>query len=180
MSTGTEILETNEKVVGVQGFEPWTPCSQSRCATRLRYTPTESIFYTEMAYEGKYCSIQCMGALFLSKFRKQMKGFIALSFLLASLLGTHWIGFAHGIAHSGIQHQNTELSCVDQAPTLGHSSASCHLLDALTLAGFIASEPNHFIGINFFREVQLASADSSLTRIHIGLYQSRAPPSFIL
>jgi len=121
-----------------------------------------------------------MGALFLSKFRKQMKGFIALSFLLASLLGTHWIGFAHGIAHSGIQHQNTELSCVDQAPTLGHSSASCHLLDALTLAGFIASEPNHFIGINFFREVQLVSADSLLTRIHIGLYQSRAPPSFIL
>jgi hypothetical protein len=26
-------------VVGVQGFEPWTPCSQSRCATGLRYTP---------------------------------------------------------------------------------------------------------------------------------------------
>ena len=26
-------------MVGVQGFEPWTPCSQSRCATRLRYTP---------------------------------------------------------------------------------------------------------------------------------------------
>ena len=30
-----------EKVVGVQGFEPWTPCSQSRCATRLRHTPTK-------------------------------------------------------------------------------------------------------------------------------------------
>src|SRR5262245_35924061 len=27
------------KVVGVEGFEPPTPCSQSRCATRLRYTP---------------------------------------------------------------------------------------------------------------------------------------------
>ncbi len=26
-------------LVGVQGFEPWTPCSQSRCATGLRYTP---------------------------------------------------------------------------------------------------------------------------------------------
>ncbi len=25
--------------VGVRGFEPPTPCSQSRCATRLRYTP---------------------------------------------------------------------------------------------------------------------------------------------
>ena len=27
------------KMVGVQGFEPWTPWSQTRCATRLRYTP---------------------------------------------------------------------------------------------------------------------------------------------
>ncbi len=30
---------TNLKLVGVEGFEPPTPCSQSRCATRLRYTP---------------------------------------------------------------------------------------------------------------------------------------------
>ncbi len=27
-------------MVGVPGFEPGAPCSQSRCATRLRYTPT--------------------------------------------------------------------------------------------------------------------------------------------
>ncbi len=27
------------KVVGVRGFEPPAPCSQSRCATRLRHTP---------------------------------------------------------------------------------------------------------------------------------------------
>ncbi len=27
-------------MVGVEGFEPTTPCSQSRCATRLRYTPS--------------------------------------------------------------------------------------------------------------------------------------------
>src|SRR5690348_4547643 len=26
-------------LVGVRGFEPPTPCSRSRCATRLRYTP---------------------------------------------------------------------------------------------------------------------------------------------
>src|SRR2546430_413909 len=28
-----------EKLVGARGFEPPTPCSQSRCATRPRYTP---------------------------------------------------------------------------------------------------------------------------------------------
>jgi hypothetical protein len=29
-----------EKVVGETGFEPATLCSQSRCATRLRHSPT--------------------------------------------------------------------------------------------------------------------------------------------
>ena len=31
------------KLVGVQGFEPWTPRSQTRCATGLRYTPKNRI-----------------------------------------------------------------------------------------------------------------------------------------
>ena len=41
-------------MVGVQGFEPWTPCSQSRCATRLRYTPTEPLFYTDIDNAGNF------------------------------------------------------------------------------------------------------------------------------
>ena len=32
--------QPNLVLVGVEGFEPPTPCSQSRCATRLRYTPS--------------------------------------------------------------------------------------------------------------------------------------------
>ncbi len=167
-------------VVGVQGFEPWTPCSQSRCATRLRYTPTESIFYTDMVSEGKSCNIQCMSASFLSKFSKQIKGIIALAFLLTSLLGTHWIGFAHGISHSGINPQNIELSCVDQVPTVGHGSAHCHLLDALTLAGFIASAPSSFAVQIPFGALKPAIDQSAPACIQVALYQSRAPPSFTL
>ena len=30
-------------LVGVKGFEPPAPCSQSTCATRLRYTPSCSV-----------------------------------------------------------------------------------------------------------------------------------------
>ena len=133
-----------------------------------------------MAYGGKSCKIRGMKALFLSKLSKQLKGYIALCFLLASLLGTHWIGFAHGIAHSGIHHQNIELSCVDQAPTFGHDTAGCHLLDALTLAGFIASTPNLFIGLNLFGKAQFTSSAPISARTLLGLYQSRAPPFFIL
>ncbi len=35
--------EAFRKMVGVQGFEPWTPWSQTRCATRLRHTPNDGI-----------------------------------------------------------------------------------------------------------------------------------------
>jgi hypothetical protein len=121
-----------------------------------------------------------MRALFLSKTRKHLRGWIALSFLLVSLIGNHSIGFTHGIAHSGIHQVSTEFSCEDQAPALGHSSANCHLLDALTLAGFVASTPQLYIGSNFFHEMPLASNSTSPARIHFGLYQSRAPPTFIL
>ena len=32
-------LTTGPHLVGVKGFEPPAPCSQSTCATGLRYTP---------------------------------------------------------------------------------------------------------------------------------------------
>ncbi len=36
------VCELSLLMVGAEGFEPPTPCSQSRCATRLRYAPTVS------------------------------------------------------------------------------------------------------------------------------------------
>ena len=35
-----QLSYSHHKVVGEEGFEPPTSCSQSRRATRLRYTPT--------------------------------------------------------------------------------------------------------------------------------------------
>ena len=35
-------------MVGVKGLEPSTPWSQTRCATRLRYTPKFSTFQTTL------------------------------------------------------------------------------------------------------------------------------------
>lgn len=168
-------------MVGVQGFEPWTPCSQSRCATRLRYTPTESIFYTDRAIRGKSCKIWGMSSLFLCKLNKQIWGWIALSFLLISLLGTHWVGFAHGISHSGLHSQNIEqCSAADSTSDITHGSDACHLYDALTLAGFIASDTATQSNIASSVAVFKASSNSPVAQIHIGLYQSRAPPTFIL
>jgi hypothetical protein len=40
------------KVVGATGFEPATPCAQGRCATRLRYAPTEAILRQTIGPSG--------------------------------------------------------------------------------------------------------------------------------
>src|SRR5690348_9564492 len=34
-------FEKRQRMVGAIGFEPMTPCAQGRCATRLRYAPTD-------------------------------------------------------------------------------------------------------------------------------------------
>ena len=43
-------------LVGVEGFEPPTHCSQSSCATRLRYTPT--VFFT-VSHPSTLEGLQC-------------------------------------------------------------------------------------------------------------------------
>ena len=35
-------------IVGVTGFEPVTPCSRNRCATKLRYTPKSLPCFREL------------------------------------------------------------------------------------------------------------------------------------
>ena len=165
-------------MVGVQGFEPWTPCSQSRCATRLRYTPTESIFYTEMPQSGKYCNIRPMGALFFSKSSKQLRVLIALGFLLFGILGNQYLGFMHSIAHTGFQQSNTELSSTDKEVSFGisHGSAACHLFDALTLAGFIAPNIQSSVSTTNYSENSFVFTNLPTAQVSKASYQSRAPP----
>ena len=168
-------------MVGVQGFEPWTPCSQSRCATRLRYTPTESIFYTDSAISGKSCNIRHMIAHFSSKLNKQIHAVVVVLLLAFCMLGTHWVGLNHGVSHLGLAKQTAcESSALASMPTSAHSSDVCHLFDALTLAGCIppsfSSEPlaNHNQSIGHQGKAEQVDAPSLIA------YQSQAPPYLIL
>ena len=167
-------------MVGVQGFEPWTPCSQSRCATRLRYTPTESIFYTETAIAGKSCKISAMVAYFSSKFTNKLKIAFTVVSLVFCLLGTHAIGFSHSISHAHPQSQ-TDLASIssESLPSLSHSSDACHLFDALTLAGFIAVD-SVVVTYDSFAQQSSHAKLASHAQATFDHYQSRAPPTFHL
>jgi hypothetical protein len=50
-------------MVGAEGFEPPTLCSQSRCATRLRYAPTLFRLYREPAMSIDGTEAQNAGSL---------------------------------------------------------------------------------------------------------------------
>ena len=175
------VSRTIRKVVGVQGFEPWTPCSQSRCATRLRYTPTESIFYTESAIAGKSCKIRGMVAYFSSKFTKHFQSAFAASLLVFCLLGTHWVGLSHSISHANPQNQSIEkYTAATPDKSFNHSSDVCHLFDSLTLAGCIPSANTALSSLQIHALEKFQLAPQLFSLISLASYQSRAPPSFIL
>ena len=46
MEKGLNFIQVKplNSLVGVKGFEPSTPCTPCKCATRLRHTPTEKEF----------------------------------------------------------------------------------------------------------------------------------------
>ena len=121
-----------------------------------------------------------MAGTYYKQSQRQLRTYLALGLLFLSLLGTHWIGFSHSITHSGISLHSIEYSYSDYAPSLEHDTANCHLLDALTLAGFIASDSTPSLGIVGHDQHLPSSMYSAPARIHPELYQSRAPPTFIL
>ncbi len=41
-------IGTGRKLVGARGFEPPTPCTPCKCATRLRHAPTERLMITNL------------------------------------------------------------------------------------------------------------------------------------
>ena len=70
-------------MVGVQGFEPWTPWSQTRCATRLRHTPNKlvrperfelptptfvALYSIQMSY-GRMMNLRAYAAFIVDLFR---------------------------------------------------------------------------------------------------------------
>ncbi|QWD99360.1 hypothetical protein C2740_04715 [Polynucleobacter sp. MG-5-Ahmo-C2] len=122
-----------------------------------------------------------MVAYFSSKYVKCFQATFSVALLLFCLLGTHWVGFAHGISHSGLQSLSIEkCSAADSDGSITHSSDACHLYDALTLAGFIPVANSEVVAPSVNTSAMILPAELILIESTSAAYQSRAPPSFIL
>ncbi len=132
-----------------------------------------------------------MKAFFATQIQRPARACLAIAFLTISLLGTHWLGYQHSIAHPhtgqtkaiqfglselALEHDDCNAHHHAEASHGGHINANCLLFDALTLAGFVGSG-----GIAVSATQTLATEPSIYSAVFntgavLSHYQSRAPP----
>jgi len=134
-----------------------------------------------------------MKAFFAIQIQRPARACLAMALLAISLLGTHWLGYQHSIAHP--------LSTQAQAPQFGfselashedcnadhhskiisashgdHISINCLLFDALTLAGFVGSTSIALSAVQALATEPIVYSAVFNTNAVLSHYQSRAPP----
>jgi hypothetical protein len=135
-----------------------------------------------------------MKAYLLTTIRRPARAYLAIAFLIFSLLGSHWLGYAHSIAHP--HAGQTQLSGFSYSPELAshddcnadqhgtavsashgdHISANCLLFDALTLAGFVGSTSIALSAVQALASESIVYNAVFNTNAVLSHYQSRAPP----
>jgi hypothetical protein len=135
-----------------------------------------------------------MKAFFATQIQRPARACLAIAFLTVSLLGAHWLGYAHSIAHP--HAGQTQLSGFSYSPELAshddcdaehhgtavssshgdHISANCLLFDALTLAGFVGSTSIALSAVQALAGEPIVYSAVFNTNAVLTHYQSRAPP----
>jgi hypothetical protein len=135
-----------------------------------------------------------MKAFFATQIQRPARAYLAIAFLTISLLGTHWLGYQHSIAHphSGqaqltqfgsselvLEHDDCNADHHAKAMPASHGdhiSANCLLFDALTLAGFIGSTSIALSAVQALASEPIIYSAVFNTGAVLSHYQSRAPP----
>jgi hypothetical protein len=135
-----------------------------------------------------------MKAYLITSIQRPARAYLAIAFLVFSLLGTHWLGYAHSIAHP--HAGQTQLSGFSYSPELAshddcdahhhteslvashsdHINANCLLFDALTLAGFVGSTNIAVPAVQALAAEPIVYSAVFNTNAVLTHYQSRAPP----
>ena len=137
-----------------------------------------------------------MKAFFATRIQRPARACLAIAFLAISLLGTHWLGYQHSIAHPHTaqaqvpQFGFSELASHDDCnadhhakATLtshgDHINANCLLFDALTLAGFVSSAGTAIAAVQALATEPIIYSAVFNAQAVLSHYQSRAPPPLL-
>jgi hypothetical protein len=138
-----------------------------------------------------------MKAYLMTSIQRPARAYAAIAFLVFSLLGSHWLGYAHSIAHP--HAGQTQLSGLSYSPELAshddcdadhhakaipashgdHISANCLLFDALTLAGFIGNTNIAVPAVQALAREPIVYSAVFNAQAVLSHYQSRAPPQLL-
>ena len=132
-----------------------------------------------------------MKAFFATQIQRPARACLAIAFLTISLLGTHWLGYQHSIAHPhtgqtkaiqvglselALEHDDCNAHHHAEASHGGHINANCLLFDALTLAGFVGSGGIAVSATQALATEPIVYSAVFNTGAVLSHYQSRAPP----
>ncbi len=132
-----------------------------------------------------------MKAFFATQTQRPARACLAIAFLVFSLLGTHWLGYAHSIAHPhtgqtqlsqlgvsevALECDNCDAHSHAEASHSDHINANCLLFDALTLAGFVGSASIALSVAQALAAEPIVYSAVFNTNAVLSHYQSRAPP----
>jgi hypothetical protein len=132
-----------------------------------------------------------MKAFFATQIQRPARACLAIAFLTISLLGTHWLGYQHSIAHPhtgqtqahqfgfselALEHDDCDAHHHAQAPNADHINANCLLFDALTLAGFVGCTSIVLSAVQALASEPIIYSAVFNTGAVLSYYQSRAPP----
>jgi hypothetical protein len=132
-----------------------------------------------------------MKAFFATQIQRPARACLAIAFLTISLLGTHWLGYQHSIAHPhtgqsqlpqlglselALEHDDCDAHHHAEAPHADHINANCLLFDALTLAGFVSSTGIAIAAVQALATEPIIYSAVFNTGAVLSHYQSRAPP----
>ena len=132
-----------------------------------------------------------MKAFFATQIQRPARACLAIAFLTISLLGTHWLGYQHSIAHPhtgqsqlpqlglselALEHDDCDAHHHAEAPHADHINANCLLFDALTLAGFVSSAGIAITAVQALATEPIIYSAVFNTGAVLSHYQSRAPP----
>ena len=132
-----------------------------------------------------------MKAFFATQIQRPARACLAIAFLTISLLGTHWLGYQHSIAHPhtgqpqlpqfglselALEHAGCDAHHHAEAPHADHINANCLLFDALTLAGFVSSSGITITAVQALATEPIIYSAVFNTGAVLSHYQSRAPP----
>ena len=130
----------------------------------------------------------------MTSIQRPARAYMAIAFLVFSLLGSHWLGYEHSIAHP--HAGQTQLSGFSYSPELAghddckpdhhaktiaashgdHISINCLLFDALTLAGFVGSASIAVAAVQALASEPIIYSSAFNAQAVLSHYQSRAPP----